>query len=158
MAEKLTPRERKFVTNLLAGMKKRDSAKAAGYAPNSAHVAATTLLKRDRVLRAIREGAERQLQAGLAIGAATLAELAENANSEDVRLRAAQALLDRGGLPLVRQSEHRHVIEDQRSDSELLEHVRRLSAELRVPLPAEIIDVQAEPVPALPAPTPNIFD
>jgi len=33
-------------------------------------------------------------------------------------------------LPLIRQSEHRHVIEDTRTDKELQEHVKRLLGEL----------------------------
>lgn len=147
---KLNARQMKFVEHLLAGMGKRDAAAAAGYSPHTAANIASNLLTREPVLQAIRAGAEKKLSAGVAIGAAVLMELAEKAKSEDVRLRAAAALLDRGGLPLIRQSETRHIVEDRRSDAELLEHVRTLARSLGVALPASVIDVEA--VAALPAP------
>src|SRR5689334_1563173 len=109
MKEALSPREQKFVEALSRGLGKRDAAIAAGYSAKSAHGIASQLLNRPRVLDAIRAAAEKRINAGVAIAAKVLLELAEKAKSEDVRLRAAQALLDRGGMQLIRQSEHRHV-------------------------------------------------
>jgi len=125
-------------------MGKRDSALAAGFTKTSAHSSATRMLGRERVLDAIRRGAEKQIVAGVAIGAATLAKLAAEAKSEDVRLKAACALLDRGGLPLIRQTETRHLFTDRRTDAELLEHVKHLAGELKVPLPGGLIEGQGE--------------
>ena len=142
LANRLTPGEAKFVTYILQGMGKRDSALAAGFAKTSAHSSATRMLGLERVLDAIRRGAEKQIVAGVAIGAATLTKLAVSAKSEDVRYKAACALLDRGGLPLIRQTETRHLLTDKRTDAELLEHVRRLAGELKVQLPAGLIEGQ----------------
>ncbi len=152
MRNKLSSQETKFVQAITQGMGKRDAAIFAGYAPNSAHVSASRLLSREHVLHAIRDAAEKQINAGVAIGARVLVELAEKGKSEAVRFQAATSLLDRGGLPFIRQSETRHVIEDRRSDAELMEHVRNLAHELGVPLeakliestPTEVADVKAE--------------
>jgi hypothetical protein len=83
-----------------------------------------------------------------------LIELAENAKSEDIKLRAAVALLDRGGLPLAKISEHRHIVEDRRSDAELLQHVKSLANQLGVKLPPGVVDADFAEIksPALPAP------
>jgi phage terminase small subunit len=157
VGKKLSPRESKFVKSLLEGMGKRDAAIAAGYSLTGAHVSASQLLSRERVLNALRDGAEAKMKAGVAIGAAVLIELAEKGRSEDVRLRAATALLDRGGMPLVRQSEIRHTLEDRRSDRELLEHARQLAKQLGVAMPAGIVDAAFEEIQpaALPAPQPE---
>ena len=150
---KLSPREAAFVQAISTGLRKGAAAEAAGYSPHSAHVAASRLLSREHVLKAIRDAAEKQINSGVAIGAKTLLELCESAASDDVRLRAACALLDRGGMQLIRQSETRHIVEDRRTDAELLAHVRTLARQLGVAMP-DVIDVTAEPVPQLPAPLP----
>jgi len=155
-SEKLKPREARFVEGICRGLGKKDAAIAAGCPPQSAHVRASDMLDRPRVLNAIRAQAEKMLNTSVIRAAQILEELAENAKSEDVKLRAAQALLDRGGMMLVRQSEVRHTLEDRRSDQELIENIRRLQAQLGV---APVIDVTPEPtVPALPAPAANIFE
>jgi phage terminase small subunit len=152
--KQLTPREAKFVANLLQGMAKGDAAVAAGYLPAGASVSASRLLNRENVLRALKDGAEKKLHAGAVIGANVLLELAEKAKSEDVRLRAAAALLAHSGLAPVSRHETKHVIEDRRTDAELLQHVRTLAAQLDVKLPAGVVDVNFEHVkPALPAPS-----
>ena len=102
-------------------------------------------MQRERVLHEIRKIAEKNIVAGIGVGAAVLVRLAREAKSEDVQLRAAQALLDRGGLPLIRTTETRHLIEDNRTEAELIEHVRRLAGELKVALPAGLIEGQGEP-------------
>jgi phage terminase small subunit len=153
---KLSAREAAFVAAISQGLKKGDAAVAAGYAPSSAHVSASRLLNRETVLKAIRENAEKQLSAGVAVGARVLLELAESAKTDDVRLRAATALLDRGGMQLIRQSETRHIVDDRRTDAELLEHVKTLSRQLGVPLDSRIIDV--DPVEVAPAALPAPAD
>jgi hypothetical protein len=150
----MNAQEVKFVANLLQGMPKGEAAVAAGYAPRSAPVSASRLLNRGPVLKALREGAERALNAGLAVGARVLLDLAENSKSDDVRLRAAQALLDRGGLPLTRLTETRHVLVDERTDAELRARLAELEREEGR---ARIIDVESHPV-ALPAPADDPFE
>jgi len=135
-----------FVRHLLEGRKKKDAAALAGCPVKTAGVAASKLLMRPRVLEALRRGAETKLNAGVAVGAIVLKELAESAKSEEVRFKAALALLDRGGLPLVKQTETRHLLTDTRTDVELIEHVRGLARKLKLPLPGALIESPTEPV------------
>lgn len=151
---KLTPRQASFVKGLLSGMGKAQAAIAAGYKPSNADNTAAILQGYPHVAAAIRDGAEARLKAGAHLGVRALLDLVENAASEDVRLRAATALLDRGGMPLIRQSEHHHVVTDRRSDAELRQHAISLARQLAIPVPKEILEADfAEiPRPALPAP------
>ncbi|MBE7422234.1 MAG: terminase small subunit [Zoogloeaceae bacterium] len=132
--EELNPRELRFVQAYCknGGRNAGAAAIVAGYSKNGAPVTAHRLLKRQKVLIAIRAEAERCLRAGVALGASMLMELAEKANSESVRFQAAQALLDRGGLQLKALSEHRHIIEDKRTDGELLARIEQLTRELGI--------------------------
>jgi phage terminase small subunit len=162
-SEKLSELESGFVAAYLAtgGVNATQAALTAGYSENGAAVRAHELLKRPRVLAAIREGAEQALQRGVAMAADVLADLAKNAKSEAVKLKAAEALLDRGGLMLVARSEHTLNIVDKRSDAELREQVARLTRELG--LGAVVIDGAAAPAapaqpPALPRPVVDVLD
>lgn len=105
-------------------------------------------------MRALRDAAEKKLHAGAAIGVNVLLELAEKARSEDVRLRAAAALLAHSGLAPVTRHETKHILEDRRSDAELLQHVKTLASQLGVKLPSNVVDATFEeiPKPALPKP------
>lgn len=151
MPKKLSKKEALFVEAISRGAKKGEAAIAAGYAPSSAHVSASRLLNRPHVLTAIREAAERAINAGVATAALVLLELAESGKTDDVRLRAACALLDRGGMPLIRQSEHRVTVNDQRSDAELLAHIRSLASQLGIASPVQIIEGEIVPT-SLPPP------
>ena len=86
----------------------------------------------------------------MALGATTLEELALNAQSESVRLQAAQALLDRGGMQLASLSEHHVVVKDERSDEELRARVEQLQRELG--LSAKVISGEVVRPRSLPAP------
>lgn len=129
---KISAREQRFVTAYckLGGINGQAAATAAGYGAAGAHVAAHRLLKRSHVLAAITAETEKFLRAGVALGAATLAELVGPDNPPGVRLQAANSLMDRGGLRLATLSEHRVVIEDHRTNNELLENIKQLSKEL----------------------------
>ncbi len=162
---RLNARQRRFVECVCAGMKKKDAAVAAGYSANTASAAASQLLGKEHVLQAIKAAAEKMLRAGAAQGAVVLTRLAESAKSEDVQYKAAKALLEHAGLQIVRQSEHRHVIEDRRSDAELLAHIRQLARELGVPITAPMLEGQVVDVtpasdaePAEPRRVPDPFD
>ena len=52
----LSDKEKKFVNNIISGLPKRKAALEAGYAESSAHVQATRLLKKDKILRAVSRG------------------------------------------------------------------------------------------------------
>lgn len=159
--EKLSELEEAFVGCYIetGGTDGKKAAITAGYGAAGAAVRAHELLRRPRVLAAIRKEAERRLQAGVALGAAVLADLAQNAKAEAVRLKAATALLDYGGLAVVARSEHTLNIVDKRSDAELREQVARLTRELG--LGAVVIDgtatAPAEPI-ALPRPVVDVID
>ena len=118
---------REFVLN---GGKRAAAARAAGYSEVGVRVEANRLLRLPAVLDAVRKESEGALHASVALGQAVLAELAEHAESETVRLAAAQALLDRGGLQLVKRSEQVITVTDNRTDAELLAHARRLASSL----------------------------
>lgn len=145
----LSDRQRNFVRAFVRnGANGTQAAITAGYSERGAGVTAHRLLRTPAVLAFLREETERVLNAGIAIGADVLVKLATAAKSESVRLQAATALLDRGGLPLKALTEHRHVIEDRRSDAELLERVNELARELgigakKIPL---VVDVEAREV------------
>jgi phage terminase small subunit len=138
---KLTYKQRAFVRHYvkLGGTNATSAALAAGYAASpsekggrapGASVTASRLLNNPAILRAIRDETERSLRAGVALGANVLEQLCREANSESVRLQAAQALLDRGGLQLANLSQHNIVIEDKRTEGELLARVKELQREL----------------------------
>lgn len=142
----LTPFQRKFVLAYCAnGGNGAQAALAAGYAEGSARQRASELVTNPRILAAIREETERRLRSGVALGAKVLLDLAENAESEAVRLKAAEALLDRGGLLLIARSETVHRVIDERSDEELLARLRALSGELGLPF-AKMIEGDAEEI------------
>lgn len=146
----LTPRQRRFVTEFVRlGGKAGAAALSAGYAKGSADVRASELVRMPKILAAIREESERRLCASVAMGAETLVHLAQNAESESVRLQAAQALLDRGGLLLAHRTEHVHTLRDERTDQELRDRILALAHE--VGLPAKLLDVTPQPA-ELPAP------
>lgn len=141
---KLSAKQRAFVREFvrLGGRNATAAAIAAGYG-GGAHVSAHRLLQRDYILAAIKTETERRLRADVAVAYDVLLDLAKNAGSESVRFNAAQAVLDRGGMQLAQKTEHHHVIEDKRTDGELLERIEKLSRELGIKtIPGEAIDLK----------------
>jgi phage terminase small subunit len=84
-----------------------DAAVAAGYAQpgaagrGAARVRAFELLRNTNVLQVLRDELTRKLSAGAALGVHTLIDLCQNARSEQVRLSAANSLIDRGFGPVM---------------------------------------------------------
>ena len=162
MSDKLTPKKLAFAKChvQLGGKNATQAAIMAGYSSKGggagAAVTASRLLRDPRVLQAIKEESERRLRSGVAMAADTLTELAQNAQSESVRLQAAQALLDRGGMQLATLSQHHVVVEDKRTDDELLARVRQLQGELG--LNAKVIPAEVVTPRALPTETTNTID
>ena len=154
MSDKLTEQQTEFVVQYLnSGADRRKAALAAGYSKKGLDQCAYRLLRNPKIQAAIRDEAENHLNTHVALASATLVDLCKNAKSGAVRLQAAQALLDRGGLPLIRQSEHRHVIEDTRTDKELQDHVKQLMGELG--LDAKVVNapvIEHEPTSKEPEP------
>ena len=107
------------------------------------------MLSLPHIQQAIRKEAEDLLNANVGLAAKVLVELATTSKSDAVRLQAAVALLDRGGLPFIRQSEHTHRVEDHRSDAELKQHILKLTSELG--LNAKVIEQAPQPIEPTPA-------
>lgn len=143
---KLNERQMAFVDCYVStgGRNATQAAIAAGYPKPGAHTAASRMLRLPHILDAIKKRTEQELKAGVAVGVSVLYHLATEAKSEATQLAAALALLDRGGLAAVNRSEHRHVIEDRRTDDELRAHVANLQRQLG--LSAKVIEHQPLPV------------
>ncbi len=99
---KLNDRQRRFVM-LLMGQATPNYTQAyrnAGYANNDDHstrVAASMMAHNPRILAAIKEEAANRMNASLGMAAEVLVEIAGDPTHKD-RLKAAAALLNRGGL------------------------------------------------------------
>ena len=95
----LTPKQAKFVAELLAnGGKQGDAARAAGYPPRSADVTASRLVRNP----VVQQHLAREMMSCLSLHAVTalhtVATLVSTAQSEYVRLEAARDLMDRAGF------------------------------------------------------------
>jgi phage terminase small subunit len=126
----LTKPQQAFVTAVMldGGKNYKAAALIAGYGgnPNAAHVSAHHLMRNPKVLAAIREEADRRLRSGVALASSTLVELCGDVSqSGSVRLKAAEALLDRGGLLLVKEHVVHH--EDNRATKEVREMILSLA-------------------------------
>lgn len=89
-----------------------NAALAAGYSNgnrDAAHSMASRLLRRPAVLRAIKEELGRRITSSAVAGVATLEQLAQSARSEQVRLAAANSLIDRGYGPVMSRSANTNV-------------------------------------------------
>lgn len=151
-SEKLSDLEAAFVGAFVEtrGRNATQAVIAAGYSPTGAAVQAHKLLKRPRVLAAIREAAERLLKGGVVLAVNVLLDLAQNSTSDAVRRQAAKDLLEHAGMAAITRSEHVVRVTDQRTDKELREHVARLARELG--LEGKVIDgTLADSLPALAA-------
>lgn len=127
--------EQQFVVALIQnGGNQTRAALAAGYGTTSnagstdqiARNAGWRLAHRPRVIAAIREQAEKMLQAGVIRAGQILNDLMENGDPK-VAMKAAEAVLDRGGMQIV----HKQQIEvtDNRTATELMAFIREAAAE-----------------------------
>jgi len=150
MRDKLTRKQRAFIEHFVA-IGGRDAAKAASLAGylKGAKVSAFRLLRQPLILQELRNLAERKLRSNVALGAAVLEDLARNAKNESVRLKAAESLLDRGGLMLQTVSKHEITVTHNRTDQELLARVEQLTRELG--LAGRVIEHRPAAAPTVPA-------
>lgn len=124
---RLTEKQRRFVEAYLTtgGQNESEAARLAGYSqtnPNGCAVEGFRLMRNDKVIAAIKEEAAKRINGGVLLGASVLVEIASDPLHKD-RLKAAQSLLDRGGMMAISKSEHLHIIEDNRSDAELIQFI-----------------------------------
>lgn len=118
-----------------------DAALAAGYSNgnrNAAHSMASRLLRRPAVLRAIKEETGQRIAAAAPLGIAVLEALAQSARSEQVRLAAANSLVDRGYGPVVSRSANLNV---GTSIEDLIDKVDQQEREKAKTIDGEAIDV-----------------
>lgn len=103
-------------------------AMSAGISSNerAASVWASRTRRDPEFVAAMIEETKRRQLAMAPFGQAVIEEIAMDTQHKD-RFKAASALLDRGGMPLI--NEQRIVVEHTRSTREILEEVRRLAAE-----------------------------
>lgn len=152
-SDRLTPKQRRFVDHYLSlgGVNATRAAVLAGYegGRNGAGVTAHRLLKQPAILQAIRDLAEARLRSGVALAASVLEELAKTAKNESVRLKAAESLLDRGGLMLQTVSRHEVHVIHSKTDEELRARVEQLAKELG--LAGRIIEHRPAAAPTVPA-------
>lgn len=95
----LTDQQAAFVAHYVAnGGKKKLAATRAGYSPEHASKEAHRLLQKDHVINAIYQASVRQLGAHLPGAVKTAGTLSVAANSEYVKLMAAQDVMNRVGL------------------------------------------------------------
>jgi hypothetical protein len=127
-----------------------DAALAAGYSNgnrNAAHSMASRLLRRPHVLRAIKEECGHRLASSAALGVSVLENLARSARSEQVRLSAANSLIDRGYGPVVSRSATANINASCPID-ELLDRVERQEREATRQPPIDITPSPARDIEA----------
>ena len=122
-----------------------DAAVAAGYARSglagraAARSRAYELLRNPKVLAALRDELTRKLNTGAALGVQVLIDLAQNARSEQVRLSAANSLIDRGYAPVMSRNA---TIQASTSIEDLIRELDEAQRAER----AQVIDVEASAV------------
>lgn len=107
---KLTPKQQAFVTAYLETGSKQRAIKIAGYQGDDDNLRTQLwrLMKQPHVRAALQEQTLEALESDGPLGRSVLRELAEGAESETVRLRAAEILLDRAVGPVPDRIEHLH--------------------------------------------------
>lgn len=146
-----TEGQRRFVVALLdtGGQNHTKAAELAGYGgtDGSRRVAAYHLARHPNVIAAVREEADRRLRGGAILGASVMIEIASDPMHKD-RFKAADRLLGSAGLNL--ETVSRHIIEDHRSDNELLLAIAAIAKKngldpsklLGRPLETEVVDAE----------------
>lgn len=150
----LNPMQRAFVIAMVetGGDSARAAATMAGYA-NSNGQSSMRLSHNPKVQAAIKEEAEARVRGGLLLGASVLQEIARDPMHKD-RLKAALALMDRGGMAIV--TEHRMTIDDRRNDKEVVARILQLAAQAGMDGPKllkeyGVVDAEFTEIPATPA-------
>lgn len=129
----LNERQRMFVCALMVyGGDQQEAYRCAGYdvkTAGSAQAASSRLANSAGVVEAIKEEALRRLDSSSALAVSTLVELASVKTSDNkIRLNAANSILDRiGGF--AGKSEHKIIIKDDRTTTELIDFIKRTAIE-----------------------------
>lgn len=114
----LTDKQRRFVIAMCetGGANYAKSARMAGYQGNDnvMRVQGHRLAHDEKILRALREEADRRVRSGALLGASVLIEIANDPLHKD-RFKAADRLLERAGLLVVQTNKtiHEHTVNDE---------------------------------------------
>lgn len=108
---KLTPKQQAFVTAYLETGSKQRAIAIAGYRGDDDNLRTQLwrLMKQPHVRAALQEQTLEALESDGPLGRKVLRDLAETAESETVRLRAAEILLDRAVGPVPDRIDHLHL-------------------------------------------------
>ena len=107
------------------------AAEIAGYAAEgrtSLAVTAHRLAHNDKVQRAIQEESKRRMVGMLPLAIGHVRAIMENSTSDNMRLRAAQTIMDRGGMAI--QSEQKITIKREDNSGEQIERIVKLAKNL----------------------------
>lgn len=147
----LNDQQRMFVAAMVetGGGNHTRAARMAGYGntEESTRVAAHRLTHAPKIIAAIKEEADRQMQAGILVGSNALLAIAQDTMHKD-RFKAAVALLDRGGLQIVTQ--HKVIVQDDRADREIMRDIVELAKQQGIDpkmllgqnIPKDVIDAE----------------
>lgn len=108
----------------------------------------------ERIQAALLEESKRTMGAALPVAMATVIQILLNPAAKDaMKLRAAQILFDRGGIP--QRTEHEVVVHHTESRSQMIDRVIRLAKDMGLD-PAKLLGQVGETMPALPAPVQHV--
>lgn len=129
----LTALQQRFVIALLecGGTNESKAARMAGYGggDETCRVVGFNNIRKPHVLAALREEADKRLHSGAILAASVMVEIAMDRDHKD-RYKAADNLLNRAGLVI--QTQHKIIVDDQRTDQEVIARVRMLATELKI--------------------------
>lgn len=150
----INPKQRAFVRAfvLTGGSNATRAAIISGYGntDDSSKAAAYRLVHDPKILAAIKEAADGMLRANILIGSAVLVEIANTPNHKD-RFKAAQALLDRGGLIVATQHNANITITEDTPSAQVIDRIKYLADRLGLD-PALLLGRDASKAASLPAP------
>lgn len=105
----------------------------------------------ERVQAALLEEAKRTMGAALPVAMATVVSILLNPIAKNAeKLKAAQILFDRGGVPV--RTEHEVKVVHTETRSQMIDRIIRLASDMGLD-PAKLLGQVGETMPALPAPT-----
>jgi phage terminase small subunit len=143
--QELSAQQRIFVESFIEHGDARRAAKEAGYKETAMRTADLQMLGAPRVAFAITMAARSRLARAVPMALNTLEYLAQNAQSEKVKLDASKAILDRAGLvPPAPPKEDPNMVEKPLHEMST-EELRALAAKLEGEISGRAIDVTPAP-------------
>jgi hypothetical protein len=134
-----TDRMKRFVLALVRGASSySEAARMAGYTGDNCSVIASSLMRRQDILEAIKEETDRRLYAGLALSADVLLAIIKDPATKAVDKLKALELLDRWCGSPSKQAEKKSEPTADQSEKEMVQRLSRLAKELDID-PAKLL-------------------